>query len=307
MAGKLLSALETTPLLCDGAMGAELMRAGLERGACGEAWNLTHPEKVLAVQRRYVEAGADCLITNTFGANRLTLAHRNCAEDARVVNRAAVEIAREAFGGRDGFVLGDIGPMGSLSKRKNREAAAREMLAAFAEQAEALVEAGVDAVVIETQSALEELGLAIDAAKAAGAACVIGSMAYRVESGESALRTPTGVTPEDAAQFIAERGADIVGLNCGIGIDMGRTAECVRRYRSVCPLPVMAQPNAGQPKIENSRAVYRETPEKMARGVARLLAEGAGIIGACCGGTPEHIRAFRAAIDSELRAHQARG
>src|SRR3954465_13010595 len=164
-------------LVCDGAMGTQLMLAGLEQGNCGEMWNLIHPERVLAIQRRYVEAGADCLITNTFGGNPLMLKRHGHVEDLGEINKAGVRLAREAFAERIGYVLGDIGPLGAILEPYGDlpEADAR---VAFDAQAKALVEAGADAIIIETQTSLEELGLAIDAALAAGAPCVIGSLAY---------------------------------------------------------------------------------------------------------------------------------
>src|SRR5436190_8929918 len=161
-------------LACDGAMGRQLMLAGLEQGGCGELWNLTEPARVLAIQRRYVEAGADCLITNTFGGSRTMLKRHSHAEDLRGINQAGVRIAREAFGDREGFVLGDLGPLGAILEPYG-EMPQAEALEAYQEQAAALIEAGADAIIIETQTSLEEIGIAIDAAKAAGAKSIIAS------------------------------------------------------------------------------------------------------------------------------------
>src|SRR3954470_4787916 len=152
-------------------MGTQLMLAGLEQGNCGELWNLTHPERVLAIQRRYVEAGADCLITNTFGGSPLMLKRHGHAEDLCEINQAGVRVAKEAFGERIGYVLGDIGPLGAILEPYG-ELSAADAQAALEEQAPALVEAGADAIIVETQTSLEELGLAIGAAKKAGAPCV---------------------------------------------------------------------------------------------------------------------------------------
>jgi 5-methyltetrahydrofolate--homocysteine methyltransferase len=176
-----------------------------------------------------------------------------------------------------------------------------QVRAAFAEQARALVDAGADAIIIETQTSLEELLLGIQAAKEAGAPCVIGSMAYDVTLDGSTFRTMMGIDPERAADFMSERGAHVVALNCGTGMDMTRAAEAVRRYREATGLPVMAQPNAGQPKLVNMKVVYDETPEEMVKGVRPLLEAGANIVGGCCGSTPEHIRAFRGAVDAYLK------
>lgn len=305
----LLEAIAERTLLADGAMGTQLMFAGLEQGRCGEQWNLTHPEKVLAIQRRYVEAGSDCLLTNTFGGSRIML-NRHGASGAVVdINQAAVAIARQAFGdrealgagearvGRPGYVIGDIGPFGGLMEPYG-DFTEQQVRDAFNEQAKALVDGGADAIIIETQTGLEELGIGIDAAKQVGAACIIGSMAYDVTLDGSTFRTMMGIDPERAAEFMEERGAHIVALNCGTGMDMERALHAVERYKAATSLPVMAQPNSGQPKLIQLKVVYDETPEEMVKGVEPILKAGVGILGACCGSTPDHIRAFRKAMDS---------
>ncbi|MBI5766959.1 MAG: homocysteine S-methyltransferase family protein [Verrucomicrobia bacterium] len=289
-------------LVCDGAMGTQLMLAGLESGACGEMWNLTHPDRVVAIQRRYAEAGADCIITNTFGASRIMLRRHQHENELTAINAAGARITREAFGGREGYVLGDVGPLGALLEPYGDlpEAEAR---AALEEQCAALVGAGVDAIIIETQTGLEELGLAIDAAKAAGAPCIIGSLAYDLSMDGTFYKTMMGVAPEDAAAFMAERGAHIVALNCGTGMDMIGAAKVARLYREACSLPIMVQPNAGLPVLENLKAVYKQLPADMATGVPDAIAAGANIIGSCCGSTPDHTRAIRGKVDAfNLRA-----
>jgi 5-methyltetrahydrofolate--homocysteine methyltransferase len=283
-------------LVCDGAMGTELVLSGLAHGECGEAWNLSHADQVLAIQRRYVEAGADCLITNTFGANRIILSRQGLEKELLAINRAGAEIARRAFGAKPGFVLGDMGPLGALLEPYG-ELSAEKATAALEEQAAALVGSGVDAVIIETQTALEELGLAIDAAKKAGAPCVIASLAYDLMQDTTSYRTMMGVSPEQAAKFIGERGADIVALNCGTGMDMQGAARVARIYGSSCSLPVMVQPNAGRPVMENNRAVYRQGPADMGRDVPAALEAGVAILGSCCGSTPEHTREIRRRVD----------
>src|SRR5215813_11581378 len=252
----LLDELRQRTLLGDGAMGTQLMLAGLVQGNCGEEWNLTHPERVLAIQRRYVDAGSDCLLTNTFGGSRIMLNRHGNADLVAEINRAGVAMAGDA---------------------------------------------GADAIIIETQTSLEELGLGIEAAKAAGAACVIGSMAYDVTLDGSTFRTMMGIDPERAAEFMEENGADIVALNCGTGMDMERARQAVARYRQVTDLPVMAQPNAGQPKLIEMKVVYDESPQHMVAGVVPLIEAGANIVGSCCGSTPDHIRAFRKAIDEYMK------
>ncbi len=302
----LLEALKERPLVGDGAMGTQLMFAGLEQGGCGEAWNLTHPERVLAIQRRYAEAGSDCLITNTFGGSRIMLNRHGQADGVAEINHAAVAIAREAFGKRDGYVLGDVGPFGGLMEPYG-DFTETQVRAAFQEQTRALVDAGADAIIVETQTSLEELALALQAAREAGAPCIIGSMAYDVTLDGSTFRTMMGVDPERAAEFMQDHGADVVALNCGTGMDMERARQAVERYKQATLLPIMAQPNAGQPQLVNMKVVYDETPEEMVLGVVPLLETGANIVGACCGSTPDHIRAFRGAVDAFLRRRAAAG
>jgi 5-methyltetrahydrofolate--homocysteine methyltransferase len=295
----LLEALTFKPLLCDGAMGTQLQAAGLKPGECGDAWNLEYPEKVLAIQKAYTLAGSDCITTNTFGACRLSLAHRGYGDQVAEINRAAVRIARDALDDKEGFVLGDIGPFGGLLEPYGT-VKAEDVRRAFDEQAKALIEEGADAIIIETQTDLAELGLAIDAALEAGALCVISSMAFDVTRDGTDARTMMGITPEQAAEFIQSRGAHVVSTNCGTGVDAVWAAKILRRYRSVCDLPVMAQPNLGKPEVRGSEAVYQETPEDIAGGLDELLGAGARIVGACCGSTPEHIRWLRQQLDGKL-------
>ena len=305
MKERLQDVIRSRPLLGDGAMGTQLMLAGLEQGNCGEAWNLTHPERVLGIQQRYAEAGSDCILTNTFGGSRIMLNRHGNADRVMAINQAGVAIARQAFGGRAGYVIGDVGPFGGLMEPYG-DFTEDQVLAAFEEQARVLVEAGADAILIETQTSLEELTLGIQAARQAGAACVIGSMAYDVTLDGSNFRTMMGIDPERAARCMQEHGADVVALNCGTGMDMERARQAVVRYKSVSDLPVMAQPNAGQPRLVEMKVIYDETPQQMARGVPPLLEAGVNILGACCGSSPDHIRAFRRAMDEFLTGSHAR-
>jgi 5-methyltetrahydrofolate--homocysteine methyltransferase len=278
-------------------MGTQLMLAGLEQGSCGEAWNLTHPERVLAIQRRYVEAGADCLITNTFGGSRIMLRRHSHESELAEINQAGARIAREAFGTRNGFVLGDLGPLGAILEPYG-DLPADEAQAAYKEQASALVEAGVDAIIIETQTSLEELGVAIKAAREADAPCIIASLAYDLSQDGTFFKTMMGVSPEEAAEFVTSNGAHIVALNCGTGMDMVAAARVARLYRAHSQLPIMVQPNAGLPVLENLKAVYKQLPGDMAAAVPEALEAGVAIVGSCCGSTPEHTRAIRQKVDA---------
>ncbi|MCI0661065.1 MAG: homocysteine S-methyltransferase family protein, partial [Acidobacteria bacterium] len=213
----LLEALESRILLGDGAMGTQLQIAGLPSGHCGEAWNLDHPDRILKIQRAYAAAGSDCILSNTFGASRIMLNRHGEAERTADINRAGVAIAREALQGR-GFVLGDIGPFGGLMEPYG-EIPSCDVEFAFREQARALVEAGADGIIIETQTALEELEIAIEASKEAGAAVIIGSIAFDKMLDVDDVRTMMGVSPEQAAEFMVKHGCNILALNCGTGID----------------------------------------------------------------------------------------
>jgi 5-methyltetrahydrofolate--homocysteine methyltransferase len=298
-----MQALNARVLLGDGAMGTQLQNAGLESGHCGEAWNVDHPDRVLRIQRAYAEAGSDILLTNTFGASRIMLNRHGEAARTVDINQASVAIAREALGGR-GYVLGDIGPFGGLMEPYG-EIPRPEVESAFREQAKALVDAGADGIIIETQTAFEELELAIAAAREAGAAVVIGSIAFDKMVDEDDVRTMMGISPEQAAEFMAAHGCEVAALNCGTGIDMRMAANVVRRYRATCGLPVMAQPNAGAPVLEDMKVIYKETPEEMGAGLEELLAAGPRIVGGCCGSTPAHLRRFREILDGrtlEVRA-----
>jgi len=292
----LLEAIREKTLLGDGAMGTQLQQAGLEPGGCGEAWNTEHPGRVLAIQKKYVEAGSDCLITNTFGGSRIMLERHAQDSDVEAINESGALIAREAFGGKEGYVLGGIGPFGGLLEPYG-EVTEKSVREAFAEQAMALVSGGVDAIIIETQTSLEELGIGLEAAREAGAPCVIGSMAYDVTFDGEEIRTMMGIGPEDAAEFMVENGADVIALNCGSGVDVSWAARAVERYRRITDLPTMAQPNAGLPELIDMEVVYRQTPEEMTGELSALLSAGANIVGGCCGSSPAHLRLFRKLLD----------
>ena len=288
-------------LVCDGAMGTQLMLAGLEPGGCGELWNLTNEQRILEIQQRYVQAGADCLITNTFGGSRTMLERHGHGDKVEAINRAGVQIARKAFGNADGYVLGDIGPLGAILEPYG-DFPQETARAVYEEQARALVAAGADAIIIETQTSMEELGIVIEAAKAAGAPSIIASLAYDLSADKTFYVTMMGVMPEDAARQIEEKGAHIIALNCGTGMEMTGAAKVVELYRKSSSLPTMVQPNAGLPVLEKGKAVYKQLPEDMALGVPQALRAGANIIGSCCGSTPDHTRAIRKIVSEFNRA-----
>jgi|TARA_Y100000310_G_scaffold323723_1_gene384530 5-methyltetrahydrofolate--homocysteine methyltransferase len=288
----LLDAIAQRTLLSDGAMGTQLQAAGLKPGECGDYWNVAHPDRVSGIQRAYVEAGSDILISNTFGGCRLMLARHGHADHVQAINSAAVELARGALRDNDGYVLGDIGPFGGLLAPLG-EFGEQDVRDALNEQAKALVASGVDGIIVETQTALEEAAIGVEAALAAGAPCVIVSFSFDVKLDGSDLATMMGISPEAAAEFAQTSGAHMIGINCGTLVDMGWAIKVTQRYRRCCDLPVMAQPNAGQPVWQGTELIYKETPAQMASSIPELLESGASIIGACCGSTPAHIAAIR--------------
>ncbi len=269
-------------LVSDGAMGTMLQSLGLEAGQCPERWNLTHPEKVQQVHRAYREAGAQLLTTNTFGGNRIRLAGHGLEGKLAEINRRAVQLAREVAGDA-ACVMASVGPTGMLMEPLGdlTEEQAQEI---FTEQITALREGGADTVILETFMALEEIVVALRAAKSLGMR-VIASMSFG--TGE---RTMMGVTPEQAAVTLTQEGADVVGANCSTGAQ--EMVPVIRRMRAAVSAPLIAQPNAGMPVLVDGKTVYTQKPEEMAEFVAQFVEGGASIIGSCCGSTPDFTRAI---------------
>ena len=283
----LLDAIQrNAPLIGDGAMGTELQKAGLEPGGCGDEWNMVHPERVMEIQRAYVQAGSQCLITNTFGSNRFVLARYDLEEGVREIATAGARIAREAIGNK-GWVLGDVGPCGGFLEPLG-EVTEEGLAVSLREQIGGLLEGGADAIILETITALDELELGIRIARELGAPCVIASMAYdKLKDGT--FRTMMGVTPEQTAA--AAKHADVLAANCGTGIQPLDFARVARQYRAVSHKPVMLQPNAGQPRLEGVEVIYPVSPAEIAPELVALTRE-AQIVGACCGSSPAHIAEF---------------
>jgi len=285
----LLDLASTKTVVVDGAMGTELQRAGLPLGEPGDRWSVTHPDRLRAIHDAYVAAGCDAIITNSFGANRWVLGRYGLEGEIEGINRAAAQVARQAAGSRV-CVLGDIGPCGAFLPPLG-ETDPGTLLAEFTRQARALLDGGADGIVIETMSAIEELVIAIRAARAAGAPFVAASMAFdRLPNGS--IRTMMGVAPEKAAAASVDAGADIVGANCGTHMTTVDFAAVVGAFRRATDRPLMVQANAGSPELENGRAVYRLTADAFAAGMGDVVAAGAAIVGGCCGTTPAHIEAL---------------
>ncbi len=280
LVGELLS---EAPVITDGAWGSLLLASGMGPGELGDAWNLTHPERIQAVPRAYVDAGSRVILTNTFRSNRLTLDKYGLAGKLEEINRAGVEISRRAAAGR-ALVFASAGPTGKLLV--TGETTREELLAVYTEQFEALAGAGPDALILETMADLEEARVAVEAARSTGLP-VVACMAF--DSGRNRDRTMMGVTPEQAAQGLEEAGADIIGANCGQG-PAGYIQIC-RRMSASTDLPLWIKPNAGIPELAEGRTVYRTTPGEFAVQIPSIIEAGASFVGGCCGTTPEFIRA----------------
>jgi methionine synthase I (cobalamin-dependent) len=277
-----------SPVLLDGAWGTQLQARGLPRGACPDEWNLSHPDAVESVARDYVEAGSDIILTNTFGANRVRLQEFELADQAVAINRAGAEISCRAAGGST-LVFASIGPCGQLLAMG--DVGEGELEDAFLEQARALQAGGAHGLVVETMADLQEAAIAVRAAKTTGlpvAACLT------FDTGPQRDRTMMGATPEDGARVLAEAGADIVGANCGNGVE--NFLPVAQRLRAATALPLWIKANAGLPQVVNGETVYPTTPAQFAAFAPRLVAAGAKFIGGCCGSTPEHVRALRSTL-----------
>lgn len=278
------------PVVTDGAWGTLLQARGLEVGACPDGWNLEYPQRVEEVASAYVEAGSRVILTNTFGANRITLARHRLEDRVAEINRAGVEISRRAAGA-EAKVFASVGPSGVVLMMGDTPP--EQVQAAFAEQIRALADAGADAIVLETFSDPAEIRLAIAAAKQAGlpvVACLV------FDCGKNHDRTLMGTTPEQAAAALTEAGADVIGSNCGQGI-AGFVGIC-RRLRAVTDKPLWMKANAGLPQIVDDKTVYSQSPEQFAAVVPELIAAGAQFVGGCCGTSPEFIAAVRKTIPS---------
>jgi 5-methyltetrahydrofolate--homocysteine methyltransferase len=282
----LLNALKSGRILVsDGAWGTMLQERGLQAGECPELWNITRRDDVLAVARSYIQAGADMILTNSFGGSPIKLAHYGLQDRAVELNEAAAAISREAAG-NDRFVLGSVGPTGEMLMMG--QVTEKVVYDGFRMQAEALKKGGVDAILVETMSAIDEATIAIRAAKEATSLEVICTFTFD-KTPKGGYRTMMGVSPADMVKAVKEAGASIIGANCGNGFD--QMVEVVREIRKADQsTPVLVHANAGLPVIEDGKVVYTETPAAVAVMARELAKCGANIIGGCCGTTPDHIR-----------------
>ncbi|TVR70719.1 MAG: methionine synthase [Spirochaetaceae bacterium] len=281
------------PLISDGAWGTMLQASGLKSGEPPELWNISNPDAVYEVARRYVEAGADMVETNSFGGTRFKLEHHGLADRCGEINEAAAALSRRAAGDSR-WVIGSVGPTGKMLIMG--DVTEDELYEAFVEQVSALERGGADAICVETMSDIEEARLAVRAAKERTSLEVIATFTFeRTLQGE--YRTMMGTAPVEATAAMLEAGADIIGTNCGNGFE--RMIDIVGEIRQAFPeAPILVHANAGLPVHEDGVDRYSDTPETMAALAPKLVAAGASIVGGCCGTNPEYITAIRNAINT---------
>jgi len=272
-------------LISDGAMGTYLHAHGLGSQDCPESWCISHPDVVRGIATAYASAGSDIVETNSFGGNSFRLKFYHLAGKVRELNCAAAALAREGAGDRC-YVAASVGPTAVFVKEEGGSVSHQQLYDAFAEQVTALAEGGADAICIETMSSIIEASQAIRAAKENTRLPVL--CTFNFDATPKGFFTMTGLTPERAAKGAAESGADVIGANCGHGIEM--MIPIARRMRAAVPgVPILIQPNADKPVFEDGKTVFKTTPQYMASMVEELIRAGANIIGGCCGTTPEHL------------------
>lgn len=286
-----LSLLKTKPVvLLDGAMGTELDKRGLMgRGGA----SLEAPEAVLEIHQAYSRSGCDALTTNTLTMNRIYIETHNVDVSVDDVNRAGAELADRATGCNQ-YVLGNMSSTGQLLQPYGTYTET-QFCVAFREQAKALADGGVDAFLIETMFDLREAVIALHACKEVSSLPTIVSIAFQTE--DKGGRTMMGDTAGQCARQLTEAGADVVGANCG-DLDPTQTAVVVGLLKDATDLPILAQPNAGRPRLVGDKTVFDMAPGPFAEGIARCIAAGAQVVGGCCGTSPDHIRAVARKIQA---------
>ena len=287
---EILQRLDNEVLIFDGATGTYLQQHGLEAGGCPELMNADAPDTIRGMARDYFDAGSDFVLTNTFGGTKFRLKHYDSQDRVRELNALGAEHAKSQAG-RGQFVAGSVGPTGEFIEPLGMVSES-EMYDEFAEQIIALEEGGADAVMIETQMVLDEAVIAIKATRENTDLVVMATMVF--DKGPRGFFTMWGTSPGDAATDLRDAGADVVGSNCGNGID--KMIEIAEQMRLVVDCPIIIQSNAGIPVYKAGEIIYPESPEYMAERYEKLAQIPVQILGGCCGTTPDHIRALVEAV-----------
>jgi len=283
-------------LVSDGAWGTEMAKHGLQPGECPELLNAEKPEVIRAIARSYVEAGSDIIITNTFGGSPQKLSKYGLENRTEELNEKGARISVEAAQGKL-LVFASIGSTGEFLEPLGTMKEV-DLIKSFSRQVKAFKAAGVDGVVIETMTDLGETLCALKAVKENSNLPAVCSMTF--DKGAKGYATMMGIKPEQAIDILEESRADVVGANCGSGIENIIEVTAIMRERSC--LPLWMKPNAGLPELVNGQTVYRQSPSQMASRISDLLGAGAGIVGGCCGTTPEHIKQIRQAVDKYIKS-----
>jgi 5-methyltetrahydrofolate--homocysteine methyltransferase len=280
--------IQNGPVVTDGSWGTQMHKRGLKRGQSPDSWNLSHPEQVEDVARQYVDAGSQIILTNTFGASRLSLSNYKLGDKVVDINSAGVRISKRAAGDRV-RVFASIGPTGRMLV--TGETTEAELRKVFEEQADSQAQAGADGIIIETMIDIDEARIAAQAAKRTGLPVIV-SMVF--DSGEDKDRTMMGNSPEEFAAEIQKIGVDGLGANCGQGIEA--FLPICRRLRQATDLPIWMKPNAGLPEVVDDSVVFRTTPAEFVQYVPDLIRAGANFIGGCCGTDQKFVKAIRQAV-----------